>query len=253
MIKLVPFYKDINLDIEGIELNEMTNVFDYKGALKLFESSFHKFNPYGKFQVATDMHTQLNHSGLFRTDLDGMNIMESLTVSNTHYVHNNEGLMVLCGADHLICNDVNNFFHGPNFDIGVFMNGDEVNNTVVLVAKNAANAKRVDRFFKLRQRKYYNLPDDIRLWYGDQKSLTEHLRDTGHLEKFFNDPIGKLKACIYEVDGLKVKFFEYGRFVKGLKKGGGLKENPTNILIDFKGPLRKQYHKDIYDYIMNTY
>jgi hypothetical protein len=249
MIRLVPFYKDANIPSEGDELKEMHNMFDYKNALSLMYNTYKKHNPQGIFEVATDLHTKLDFDNVFRSNLDDMNIMQSLTQSNTEYVYKHEGLMVLCGADHLICNNVSNFFHGPNFDIGIFMNGEQVNNTVVLVAKNYDNAKRVDEFFKQRLKIYHKLDEKIKTWYGDQQSYTVLLQEYGLLDMFKRDYSSRYK--IYNANGLKVKFFQYGRYVKGLKKGGGLKENPTNILIDFKGPLRKQHFNRLYEDLIN--
>ena len=136
------------------------------------------------------------------------------------------------------------------FDIGIFMNGEEVNNTVVLVAKNNKNARNIDKFFKERLKVYNRLDDKIKTWYGDQQSYTVLLQKLGFLDKFLKDYTSRYR--IYDINGLKVKFFQYGRFVKGLKKGGGLKENPTNILIDFKGPLRKQHFERLYYYVMDS-
>lgn len=235
---------------EGKEIHEMKQIFDYKTALQCMHDTFKKYNPKDMFEVATDTYTELSFKNVYRTNLEGMNIMKSLTVSNTDYVLNHEGLMILCGADHLICNNVANFFSGPDFDIGIFMNGEEVNNTVVLVAKNNKNARNIDKFFKERLKVYNRLDDKIKTWYGDQQSYTVLLQKLGFLDKFLKDYTSRYR--IYDINGLKVKFFQYGRFVKGLKKGGGLKENPTNILIDFKGPLRKQHFERLYYYVMDS-
>ena len=45
MIILAPFYKDTNLRLEGSEVNEMSQIFDYKQNLIRMYETFKKFNP----------------------------------------------------------------------------------------------------------------------------------------------------------------------------------------------------------------
>jgi hypothetical protein len=245
MITLVPFYKDINLSNEGIELNQMNKIFDYKKALYLMKNTFEKFNKNYKFEIQTDNYTRLEFPNIFRSNLDNMNIMESVVVSNANYVQNNHGKMILVGADHLICSDVKNFFN-DDFDIGIFVNGCNVNNTVVLVDKNETNQKYVNEFFVERTNVYNNLDLDTKLWYGDQYSLSCMLNKHDIIKKYLD----KKTKNIFQYNNLKVKLFDYGYLVKGVKKGGDLKHNKTNILIDFKGVKRKEHFEKIYNKIM---
>ena len=250
MTTLVPFYKEIKKDSKQIE--EMKTVFDYRNAVDLLKQSFNKYNPKNKFVLATDQDTEMTQVECFRSDLKNMNIMESLTVSNTDYVVNNTGKMVLCGVDHLICNDIDKFFkreQNPSaddtFDIGLFVRWDEINNTVVLVNKKENNKKSVDRFFERRLEHFYNLDTDVKSWYGDQKSYTTLLQEENILTDY-----GTKSQRLFAAFDLKIKLFSYGQYVKPLKTGGGIKHNPSNILIDFKGPKRKEHFESAFNRIM---
>ena len=53
-----------------------------------------------------------------------------------------EGKIILCGADHLISGNLDNFFK-EEFDIGILWNGGEVNNTVVLVNTEFGNKEKI--------------------------------------------------------------------------------------------------------------
>jgi len=248
-IKLVPFFKELNVSCESDNLKEMHSIFDYKNALQKFYNTFIKFNPgvLAEFEIATDLTTQLSFPNIFRSNLSNLNLMESLTKSNTDYVTNHTGKMILCGADHLICNNVRNFFLGEYFDIGVWMNGDHINNTVVLVNKNEYNRHKVNKFFVQRYDIFCGLDDKTKSWYGDQNSLTILLDRYRVINRYMKH---KEKNVYKSEDGLIFKFFTYGNLVKGIRKGGLLKDNPTNILIDFKGPQRKLAFENIYEEVM---
>ena len=84
------------------------------------EKTFKKFNPVGKFILATDMVTniKLEFGKVFRTELDACNLMESLVLSNLDIIKQLEGKIILCGADHLVTGNLNNFFK-EDFDIGI--------------------------------------------------------------------------------------------------------------------------------------
>jgi hypothetical protein len=96
MTILAAFYKHI-LDSPNPNL---TQEFDYENALYSLEKTFKKFNPIGKFILATDTATniKLESGESFRTDLESCNIMESLVLSNLALVKQSEGKIVLCGA-----------------------------------------------------------------------------------------------------------------------------------------------------------
>lgn len=248
MITLVPFYKEVKKDAQQIE--EMKQVFDYKNALYLLKESFEKFNSEQNkhFVLATDNDTEIDSNvKCFRSDLSNMNIMESLTVSNTNYVINNSGKMVLCGVDHLICNNIE-MFYDDDFDIGLFVRWDQINNTVVLVNKTKSNKKHINNFFKKRLECFYNLDSDTKNWFGDQRSYSNLLQEENILTRYNENP----NITMYDGFGLKIKLFNYGKYVKPIKTGGGIKYNPTNILLDFKGPQRKKHFNDVYKKIMEN-
>jgi hypothetical protein len=167
MIILAAFYKTIS---ESANPN-LNQEFDYKTALYSLEKTFKKFNPKGKFILATDMVTniKLETGESFRTDLDSCNIMESLVLSNLAIVKQLEGKIILCGADHLVTGNLNNFFK-EDFDIGILWSGGKVNNTVVLVNTELRNKEKIISFFQERTDEFYQLGSSEKSWLGDQLS-----------------------------------------------------------------------------------
>ena len=249
MITLVPFYRDLSKNIESESVKEMANSYDYKKSLSYLIKSFQRYNKKDKIEVATDLHTSIDHDCVFRTDLTDMNLMESLTTSNTDYVLNHSGKIILCGSDHLISSSVNKFFDGEYFDIGIYLNGTEVNNTAVLINKHQSNEKLVNDFFKNRLDIYKNFSEDTKSWFGDQRSYTELLQTEKIIHKYLQNKNQKF----YQLNGLIIKIFEYGYLVKGCRKGGGLKGDPSNvILIDFKGSERKKHIDDVFRIVMKN-
>lgn len=246
MITLVPFYKDIQND--SAQIAEMKKVFDYKNAIERLHTTFMKYNPTHYFTLATDRHTQIknNQIKLHRTSLDNMNIMESLTVSNTDYVTTNTGRMVLCGVDHLICADISNFFWGSEFDIGLYVRWDQINNTVVLVNKTKNNEKFINNFFMRRLEHFYDLDNDTKTWFGDQKSYSNLLQEENLIQRHLKENKSNFNAF-----NLRIKLMTYGMGVRPIKTGGTIKENPKNILIDFKGPKRKEHFENAFETIMS--
>jgi len=212
MIILAAFYKT---DLEQRKINFRSLYFDYETALYSLEKTFKKFNPKGKFILATDMATdiKLESGESFRTNLESCNIMESLVLSNLDLVKQSEGKIILCGADHLISGNLDNFFK-EEFDIGILWNGGEVNNTVVLVNTEFGNKEKIVSFFQERTDEFYQLGSSEKSWFGDQISIQSVL------EKKYQSPrLLPGQSILHESRGLKFKFFNYSEeFVFGVKK-----------------------------------
>ena len=237
MIILAAFYKTIS---EFANPN-LTQEFDYKTALYCLEKTFKKFNPKGKFILATDMVTniKLETGESFRTDLDSCNIMKSLVLSNLAIVKQLEGKIILCGADHLVTGNLNNFFK-EDFDIGILWSGGKVNNTVVLVNTELGNKEKIVSFFQERTDEFYQLGSSEKSWLGDQLSIQSVL------EKNYQIPrLSPGESTLHESCGLKFKFFNYSEeFVFGVKKSSA-GYSKTAIFLDFKGNSRKRWFTDI--------
>jgi len=238
MIILAAFYKT---DLEQRKINFRSLYFDYETALYSLEKTFKKFNPKGKFILATDMATdiKLESGESFRTNLESCNIMESLVLSNLDLVKQSEGKIILCGADHLISGNLDNFFK-EEFDIGILWNGGEVNNTVVLVNTEFGNKEKIVSFFQERTDEFYQLGSSEKSWFGDQISIQSVL------EKKYQSPrLLPGQSILHESRGLKFKFFNYSEeFVFGVKKSSA-GYSKTAIFLDFKGNSRKRWFTDI--------
>ena len=237
MIILAAFYKTIS-DSPNPNL---TQEFDYAAALYSLEKTFKKFNPKGKFILATDMVTniKLDSGKAVRTELASCNLMESLVLSNLDIIKQLEGKIILCGADHLINGNLNNFFK-EDFDIGILWNGGSVNNTVVLVNTELGNKEKIISFFQERTDAFYDLALSEKSWGGDQISIQSVL------EKKYQIPrLAPRESLLHESCGLKFKFFNYSEeFVFGVKKSSPVFYN-TAIFLDFKGNSRKRWFLNI--------
>ena len=237
MTILAAFYKTIS-DSPNPNL---TQEFDYENALSSLEKSFKKYNPKGKFILATDMVTniKLDSGKAFRTDLGSCNIMESLVLSNLDLIKQLEGKIILCGADHLITGNLNNFFK-EDFDIGILWSGGKVNNTAVLVNTELGNKEKIVSFFQERTDAFYDLGQSEKSWFGDQISIQSVL------EKKYQSPrLLPRQSILHESRGLKFKFFNYSEeFVFGVKKSSA-GYSKTAIFLDFKGNSRKRWFTDI--------
>lgn len=233
MTTLAAFYKCI-LDYPNPNL---TQDFDYENALYFLEKTFKKFNPTGKFILATDMATniELESGEVFRTNLNSYNLMESLILSNLALVKQLSGKIILCGADHLITGNLDKFFE-EDFDIGILWNGGLVNNTVVLVNTDLGNKEKIISFFQERTSAFYRLPCLEKSWLGDQTSIQSVLEEKYHIPR-----LPPRQSLLHDSCGLKFKFFNYSEeFVFGVKKSsaGYCK---TAIFLDFKGHSRKRW------------
>jgi hypothetical protein len=233
MTILAAFYKTIS-DSPNPNL---TQEFDYGRALCSLEKTFKKFNPKGKFILATDMDTniKLESGEIFRTELASCNLMESLVLSNLNLVKQLEGKIILCGADHLITGNLDNFFK-EDFDIGILWNGGTVNNTVVLLNTQLGNKEKIISFFQERTNAFHELALLEKSWLGDQLSIQSVLEKNYQLPRLAPGESLLHKSC-----GLKFKFFNYSEeFVFGVKKSSpGF--NRTALFLDFKGNSRKRW------------
>jgi hypothetical protein len=233
MTILAAFYKTIS-DSPNPNL---TQEFDYESALSSLEKSFKKYNPKGKFILATDLVTdiKLESGKAFRTDLGSCNIMESLVLSNLDLIKQLEGKIILCGADHLITGNLNNFFK-EDFDIGILWSGGKVNNTVVLVNTELGNKEKIISFFQERTNAFHELALLEKSWLGDQISIQSVLEKNYQLPR-----LAPGESLLHESCGLKFKFFNYSEeFVFGVKKSSpGF--NRTALFLDFKGNSRKRW------------
>ena len=243
MTILAAFYKTI-LDSPNPNL---TQEFDYERALCSLEKTFKKFNPTGKFVLATDMVTdiKLESVEVFRIELNSCNIMESLVLSNLALIKQLEGKIILCGADHLITGNLDKFFK-EDFDIGILWNGGLVNNTVVLVNTDLGNKEKIISFFQERTNAFYALDSLEKSWLGDQISIQTVLE-----EKYQTPRLLPEQSLLYESCGLKFKFFNYSEeFVFGVKKSSA-GYNKTAIFLDFKGNGRKRWFSAIAEEILD--
>ena len=153
MPTLAAFYKKINLDHEGSEVRENTTFFDYAKCIGMLRSSLHRNSPGWNFIACTDQTTDIDvpATEIFRSDVDQTGLMESLIKSNTHYVRTHPGQSLLCGVDHLVAKSLTPMFQ-EKFDILLLVNGDKINNTVVLINTNESTHNRVVDFFEAREK-----------------------------------------------------------------------------------------------------
>ena len=244
MTILAAFYKTIS---EPANPN-LTQEFDYEGALYSLEKTFRKFNPKGEFILATDMVTnvKLEFGKVVRTDLNSCNLMESLVLSNLDIVKQLEGKIILCGVDHLVTGNLDNFFK-EDFDIGILWSGGKVNNTVVLVNTELGKKENIVSFFQERTNAFYDLALLEKSWLGDQISIQSILE-----EKYQIPRLAPGESMLYESCGLKFKFFNYSEeFVFGVKKSSA-GYNKTAIFLDFKGNSRKKWFSVIAQEVLTT-
>jgi hypothetical protein len=233
MTILAAFYKTI-LDSPNPNL---TQEFDYEASLCSLEKTFKKFNPAGKFILATDTVTNVTVEAdeVFRTELNSCNLMESLVLSNLDLIKQLEGKIILCGADHLVTGNLDNFFK-EDFDIGILWSGGKVNNTVVLVNTELGKKEKIVSFFQERTDAFYDLTLLEKSWLGDQTSLQSVLEKKYQLPRLLSR-----QSMLHDSYGLKFKFFNYSEeFVFGVKKSSA-GYSKTAIFLDFKGNSRKRW------------
>lgn len=244
MTILAAFYKTILYSPNP----NLTQEFDYEASLCSLEKTFKKFNPVGKFILATDTVTdvKVESDEVFRTNLNSCNLMESLVLSNLALVKQLEGKIILCGSDHLITGNLDKFFE-EDFDIGILWSGGKVNNTVVLVNTELGNKEKIISFFQERTDAFYQLPLLEKSWLGDQTSIQSVLEKNYQLPR-----LAPKQSLLHESCGLKFKFFNYSEeFVFGVKKSSA-GYNKTAIFLDFKGNSRKRWFSAITQEILKS-
>lgn len=246
MITLAPFYKHIDIAQEGKVLAENLDAIDYERCLEMLRETFRITNPDGNFLLCTDMNTQLRFDKreMFRTDTGQLNLMASLVRSNTDYVEKHTGKTILCGADHLIVDRLDVLFQ-EEYDIGLMIRADSVNNTAVMVNIEKSNHDRIVEFFRRREQLLTTIKDKHRVWLGDQVSLRAALTDYG-FDRFGKDLIGR----VIESKGIRIKFMEYNSgYIWGVKKTAP-NYAPDAVFVDFKGAERKRWLEPVYQKVM---
>ena len=105
MIKIVSFYKDIDLNHEKTKKLKQRTSFDYKECQKKLFETLQKFNKETcEFIASTDMHTKLyDYPRIERNNLDNKLLMESVVIANNNFIQKEHGQIILLGADHLFC------------------------------------------------------------------------------------------------------------------------------------------------------
>jgi len=256
MIKLVPFYKDI--DPNGNhhkKLKRRIGKVDYRKNLQLLYDSFKIFNPSDNFLVLTDNTTPLPYE-CHRSDLSKFNIMESIVASNVDFAKKHLGKSVLIGADNIIVGSLNNFFD-EDFDLGFYCIGERhqdekfnVSNGVMLLNSTSANHDKIVDFFEKRYTIYKNYDANYKAWWGDMLSLNHLLSTKNIVEEFYNSQ--KTKK-IYDFNGLKIKIFEINKdYVKWVDSNGNYKKSENDVILDFPGDQSiKQFMEIIFNDIKN--
>jgi hypothetical protein len=253
MITFAPFYKDLSnsKEIMSDNLKERVEHFDYMSAIRKLRDTFYHFNSKDhRFVIQTDEITDTESLEAFRSNLSEMPLMESIVKSNTNFVRSHQGKLILVGADHLICGNVERFFD-DDFDMCFFVHPKKayVRNSVVLVNSSPDNKTGIDNFFLRREEKYHEATKDEKLWGADMYSINRALEDKGIITKYFNDK----KRSFFDYDGLKVKIMDYDgkKFIKALNKDGTLGNIHEIIVIDVKGGnYRKQFFSKAYHELM---
>jgi len=258
MIKFISFYKSVGSESKSKKLIRRNNLktFSYTKCLEYLYETFTKFNPDHQYLIATDKHTHLPELPVevVRDDLSKMPMMEAITRSNTNFVLNNIGKIVLAGADHLICGPIENFFD-DDFDLGfwIFPGFDpshriSVSMTIVLINKTAENASEIDNFFKRRDKICFSLEKRERQWFADQKSISLLLEEENIISKY-HEKNGE--QSIWKFGNLKVKFFPYyeKKYLTDVGDDGFVKINPESILVDFPGHKSKEHIDKVYKMI----
>ena len=246
MPTLAAFYKKINLAQEGNEIQATSAVFDYAKCLVMLRESLFKNSTGWNFTACTDETTEITipPEEIFRSNIASVPLMESLVRSNTDYVQTHPGQSILCGVDHLVVRSLAPMFQGQ-FDITLLLNGDNINNTVVMINTTSSNHDRVVDFFNLRQHCYDTLDSNQKQWLGDQVSFELALRNWG-----FDDEFPLYSGRTICSNGLSIKFITYNHhWVHGVKKKSPAYSSRA-LFLDFKGPRRKQWFNEVYQKVI---
>ena len=255
MINFAPFYKDIDPDtgIDHKKLKRRIGKINYREKLNLLYESFIMFNQHNKFIVQTDETTILPYT-CNRSNLNNLNLMESIIVANLDFVKNNVGKSVMVGADNIVLNKIDNFFD-EEFDLGIFCLEERdpnekynVTNGVILVNSNLENQNKIVDFFIQRHEIYKTFDYKYKTWWGDMLSLNVLLSQKEIVSKFYES---KKTKKIHDFNGLKIKLFEVNKkYYKFVNSDGYYNKNKNDILLDFPGDaLIKRHAKTIFENI----
>lgn len=257
MIKIVSFYKDINLEHEKIKKLKVRTSFDYKSCQKKLFETLKKINTSYEFIISTDNSTCLEpYTKIERNSLDNKLLMEAVAISNNNFIQKESGKIILLGADHLFCGDPKILFD-EEFDIALLIvdqfdqtHCTNINNTLIVINSNKQNINSIRQFFKDRLEICLNLPLNERSWFADQKSLSLLLEKESIISNYH-----KNKNTFFMFKDLKIKLIPWGRkYLKIVDKLGNYKQDPDDVLIDFCGDytIKKNLQK-IYQQIIEKY
>jgi len=244
MITLVPFYKKIH-NVPNKKLKHRLSFFDYEDCLKkMKETFFYHHGQENKFIVQTDYETTLKKFDTFRSNLTDLSLIESISLSNKNFIEVNQGNLVLVGADHIVCGNLNTVYE-HDFDIATFiarndfdpMHRTNIINFLFIRCDNNNHAK-INKFMQHRHQIFQSLAVDERTWWGDQKSLSLLLEEKKIISNYFNDSISTQMF-----DGLKIKLFKYGEEYIRFPHDN-LTILPNTVMIDFAGGHSVKQHFD---------
>lgn len=257
MIKFVSFYKSVGVETKSKKMSNRLGLlnFSYEKCLGYLKNMFN-FAPNDKheFIISTDSSTDLTNLGgghIIRDDLEGLLIMEAIVKSNTKFILNNQGKIVLAGADHLIVGPIDLFFE-QEFDLAFWMfpefdpsHKQTVSMSIVLINKTIKNSKKINSFFEEREQICFNLSKREKQWYADQKSLSLLLETRNIITDYykFNN-----KDNLFNFDGLRIKLFKYGEdYMADVKDNGEFCLSSNTVLLDFPGHVSKEFLDVIYN------
>lgn len=253
-IQTVAFYKDTSKEDKSKKLSQRLNlnIFSYEKCLAYLKESYDYHNKDNCFIVATDLSTNVGNYNYFRSEIDDLLIMKAITKSNTEFIINSTGKLVMIGADHLFCGPVDRMFD-DDFDIAFWMTHRafepthrlNLSMTMFLVNKDISNCEKINDFFTLRESICFSLPVNEQKWFADQKSLSLLLEKEGIVSDYFKN---ERKKTIYNFMGLKVKLFTYGEhYMAAVTDDGKLDLKKDTVLVDFPGQYSKEYLNRIYN------
>jgi hypothetical protein len=256
MIKIVSFYKDIDLNYEKTKKLRQRLSFDYKDCQQKLMTTLEKFNRDNcEFIVSTDNRTILkNYLRIERNNLDNKLLMESVVIANNNFIQKEHGQILLLGADHLFCGNPSVLFE-DQFDLGFLIvdifdstHRTNINNTIVIVNSNSNNLKNIRKFFKDRMEMFKTLPSEDQNWFGDQKSISLLLEQQNIITAYH-----KTKKEFYMFDDLKIKLIPWGKkYLKIVDENGNYKKESTDVLIDFCGKDHiKKHMTTVYQNLIN--
>jgi len=252
MINFIPFYKrkDFNDGVKEPEevkhFNSFGEGYDYYLDSYRTSMGWYHTRDQAKFSVASDEITEIKpESGrpfdMIRVKgLADKNIIESKTLAET-YVFNEadiDGTIVSSGCDHLVNGNFNKWVDDNDFDIAIpLRRKSRVNNALIIQKKRTKNT--ID-FFNYRLEKFYELGEETRAWYGDQRSYESLFLEKGILTKGIK---GSGKLGLHNIMGCKILIIPYGGDVIGTNIDDvyGHYFFPNALFFDYKGDRKRKY------------